>query len=81
MKSDIDYLISLMEKYTIKTPKKEIGEQDAAAAGGGGGGTKNDVTTWSKIVGAKLTRGPANPISNEPRPDRVKRDGPANQLK
>jgi hypothetical protein len=79
MKSDIDYLISLMERYTIKEPKKELGEQDAASTGGGG--KKNDVTTWSKIVGAKLTRGPANPISNEPRPDRVKRDGPANQLK
>lgn len=77
MRVDVDYLIHLMEKYTTPKNKLEIEEQDAAA---GGGGTKNNVTTWSGIVGSKLTRGPANPISNEKRPDRVKRDGPANQL-
>lgn len=40
-----------------------------------------EVTTWSDIVGSKLTRGVANKINNEPRPDLVNRDGPANQLK
>ena len=31
--------------------------------------------------GASLNRsGPANPISNQPRPDRVARSGPANQV-
>ena len=39
-----------------------------------------EVTTWSNIVGSKLTRGVANPIGNEPRPDLVNRDGPANQI-
>ena len=78
MRVDIDYLISLMEKYTTSNNKSEIGEQDAAGGTTGGGG-KNNVTTWSGIVGSKLTRGPANPISNAKRPDRVTR-GPANQL-
>lgn len=77
MKNDIDYIISLMRRFASNS-KTEMGEQDAAPTSGGG--SKNNVTTWSGIVGSKLTRGPANPISNEKRPDRVKRDGPANQL-
>ena len=80
MRVDIDYLINLMEKYTTSNNKFEIEEDEAAGGSTGGGGGKNNVTTWSGIVGSKLTRGPANPISNEKRPDRVKRDGPANQL-
>ena len=39
-----------------------------------------EVTTWSNIVGSKLTRGVANPIGNEPRPDLVNREGPDNQI-
>jgi len=78
MRIDVDYLIRLMEKYTTSNDKTEIEEEDAPAGGSTGGGS--NVTTWSGIVGSKLTRGPANPISNEKRPDRVKRDGPANQL-
>lgn len=74
MRIDVDYLISLMERYTTDNNNSEMTEEDD------GGGSKNNVTTWSGIVGSKLTRGPANPISNEKRPDRVKRDGPANQL-
>ena len=81
MRTDIDYLINLMEKYTTKTVS-ELGEQDSETSGGStGGGSKNNVTTWAGTVGASLNRsGPANPISNKPRPDRVGRSGPANQI-
>jgi len=78
MRTDIDYLINLMEKYTTKTVS-ELGEQDSESSTGGG--SKNNVTTWAGTVGASLNRsGPANPISNKPRPDRVGRTGPANQI-
>ena len=78
MRTDIDYLINLMEKYTTKTVS-ELGEQDSESSTGGG--SKNNVTTWAGTVGASLNRsGPANPISNKPRPDRVSRSGPANQI-
>ena len=78
MRIDIDYLINLMERYTTKTVS-ELGEQDSETPSGGGG--KNNVTTWAGTVGASLNRGgPANPISNKPRPDRVGRSGPANQV-
>ena len=29
MKLDVDYLVSLMERYTTKSNNKELGEQDA----------------------------------------------------
>ena len=78
MRIDIDYLINLMERYTTKTVS-ELGEQDTETSTGGG--SKNNVTTWAGTVGASLNRGgPANPISNKPRPDRVGRTGPANQV-
>lgn len=78
MRIDIDYLINLMERYTTKTVS-ELGEQDSETSTGGG--SKNNVTTWAGTVGASLNRGgPANPISNKPRPDRVGRTGPANQV-
>jgi hypothetical protein len=78
MRIDIDYLINLMERYTTKTVS-ELGEQDSETPAGGG--SKNNVTTWAGTVGASLNRGgPANPISNKPRPDRVGRSGPANQV-
>ena len=86
MKVDIDFLISFMKKYTNPDSfNDEIGEQEDAAAASSTStsttGGKNNPTTWSQIVGSKLSRsGPANPISNAKYPDRVKRDGPANQL-
>ncbi len=64
MNYDIDNLISLMEKYTLKPTKKkkpeEIDEQDAPAAGGGGGKFSKypTVTKWE----SGATRGPANQI-------------------
>jgi hypothetical protein len=79
MRTDIDYLINLMERYTTSKSVKELGEQDTETSTGGG--SKNNVTTWAGTVGASLNRsGPANPISNKPRPDRVSRSGPANQI-
>lgn len=83
MKNDIDALIDLMRKYTISPSIGEIGEQGAAPAAGGaastGGGSKNNVTTWSQIVGANLKRGKANPLGNTKWESGLTR-GPANQL-
>lgn len=86
MKNDIDSLIDLMRKYTtVSKPEGEIGEQGAPAGGaapaGGttGGGGKNNVTTWSQIVGANLKRGKANPLGNTKWESGLTR-GPANQL-
>lgn len=80
---NIDSLIKLMKAYTITKSDKEIGEQDAAepapAAGAAGGGSKNNPTTWSKIVGANLKRGKANPLGNTKWESGLTR-GPANQL-
>ena len=79
MRTDIDYLINLMEKYTTKTVS-ELGEQDSESSTGGG--SKNNVTTWAGTVGASLNRsGPANQIGNTKWSDIVKVNrGPANQL-
>lgn len=95
MKHDIDYLIDIMQKFTY-LKNEELGEQDtaggaadsaggAAAAGGGaagGSGSKNNVTTWSQIVGAKVSRGKANPLgkSGEKWASGVSRTGPANPV-
>jgi hypothetical protein len=80
MKNDIDNLIQLMRKYTTTSTEGEIGEQGEAPAGGAtGGGSKNNVTTWSQIVGANLKRGKANPIANTKWESGLTR-GPANQL-
>jgi len=86
MKVDVDFLISLMTKYTTSTSSEEIGEQetaDAGASAGGasssGGGGKNNVTTWSQIVGAQLKRGHANPLGNTKWESGLTR-GAANQL-
>ena len=91
MKNDIDYLIHIMKKHTFST-SGELDEQDAAgdtgggstAAAGGesGGGPKNNVTTWSNIVGAKVSRGKANPLgkSGEKWTSGVSRTGPANPV-
>lgn len=94
MKHDIDYIIQLMKKHTFKNDL-ELGEQDTPDAGasagststaGGaatsGGGQKNNVTTWSNIVGAKVSRGKANPLgkSGEKWTSGVARTGPANPV-
>ena len=47
---NIDQLIELMDKYTTKSGKDEMGEQDAAGGGAAGGGGKTgypSVTKWS----------------------------------
>lgn len=82
MKVDVDFLISLMTKYTKSDSSEELGEQDAASAGAstaGATGGKNNVTTWSGTVGAQLKRGKANPLGNTKWESGLTR-GPANQL-
>lgn len=86
MRTDVDYIISLMKEFTPNSSKNEIGEQDAApaaaAAPSSGGGGGNSPSTWSDIVGSKLTRGKANKLgrSGEKWETGLNR-GPANQLK
>lgn len=81
MKTDIDYIISLMKEYTPKNNNVELGEQDAPSDGGGGGGG-NSPSTWSDVVGSKVSRGKANPLmkSGQKWETGLTR-GPANQLK
>lgn len=59
-KYEIDNIINIMQKYTIKKNDGELGEQDAAPSTGGGGGKAPypTVTKWESGV----TRGPANQI-------------------
>ena len=58
MRTDIDYIISLMKEYTPKTDG-ELGEQDSPAPAGGGGGTPYPtVTKWE----TGLTRSVANTL-------------------
>lgn len=83
MRTDVDYIISLMKKFTDNSSKNEIGEQDAApAASTPSSGGSNSPSTWSDIVGSKLTRGKANKLgrSGEKWESGLTR-GPANQLK
>jgi hypothetical protein len=65
MRTDIDYIISLMKEYTPKIGG-ELDEEDAAPAdsgasapstGGGGGGNTN---ARGRLWGTGLNRGPAN---------------------
>ena len=57
---NIDQLIELMDKYTTKSSKDEMGEQDAAGgAAAGGGGSKPAYPTVTKWESG-LTRGVAN---------------------
>lgn len=81
MRTDIDYIISLMKEYTPKTDNLELDEQDAPSEGGGGGGG-NQPSTWSDVVGSKVSRGKANPLmkSGQKWESGLSR-GPANQLK
>lgn len=64
MKTDIDNIISAMNRVIGNSFESELSEQDAAAGGGGGdaSATKPDyptVTKWESGV----TRGPANQIA------------------
>jgi hypothetical protein len=81
MRTDIDYIISLMKEYTPKSDNVELGEQDAPSDGGGSGGG-NQPSTWSDIVGSKVSRGKANMLgkAGEKWESGLTR-GPANQLK
>ena len=82
MRTDIDYIISLMKEYTPKTDTIELEEDDAASTSGGSGGGGNQPSTWSDVVGSKVSRGKANPLmkSGQKWETGLSR-GPANQLK
>lgn len=52
MRTDVDYIISLMKEFTPAKTQDELGEQDDAAAApaassGGGGTGYPTVTKWS----------------------------------
>jgi len=54
MRTDVDYIISLMKEFTTPKNQDELGEQEDAAAaapaastGGGGGAGYPTVTKWS----------------------------------
>ena len=82
MRTDIDYIISLMKEYTPKTETIELEEDDAAATSGGSGGGSNSPSTWSDIVGSKVSRGKANPLNKAGQKwESGLTRGPANQLK
>lgn len=81
MRTDIDYIISLMKKHTPTGISSDLGEQeDSASSGGGtssGGSTYPSVTKWE----TGLTRGPANQIGLTKWGDIVKLNrGKANTL-
>lgn len=79
MKTDVDYIISLMKKYTINNSSGEIGEQDAA--GGGGGGKPAPYPTVTKWETGISRTGPANQIGLTKWKDIVKVNrGKANTL-
>ena len=82
MRTDIDYIISLMKEYTPKKDNIELGEQDTPSDSGGSGGGSNSPSTWSDIVGSKVSRGPANMLGKKGEVwDSGVGRGPANQLK
>jgi len=61
MRNDVNYIISILKKYStndINTPE-ELGEDDAAAAGSGSKATYPTVTKWESGV---ARTGPANQI-------------------
>jgi hypothetical protein len=58
MRTDIDYIISLMKEYTPKTDG-ELGEQESPSPAGGGEGYPT-VSHWEELH--TLTRGKANPL-------------------
>jgi hypothetical protein len=58
MRTDIDYIISLMKEYTPKN-NGELDEQEEAPSSGGDAGGGNSPTKWADIVGGPA-RGKAN---------------------
>lgn len=61
MKFDIDLYIDILNSFSDKSTKMEMGEQDAAPAAGGGGGTSNTNkrgSNWNELY--SLKRGKAN---------------------
>ena len=81
-----------LKKLIKKTIDQEMKEQDDPSDAMPTAGTSDtqtggkgypEVTTWSDIVGSKLTRGPANQIKNTKWSDTVGSSltrGPGNQL-
>ena len=57
MRTDINYIISLMKRYTPKNDG-ELGEQESSPASGGGEGYPT-TSKWSEVVGGPA-RGKAN---------------------
>ena len=84
MRTDIDYLISLMEKYTTKNDG-ELDEQDSGPTGGGSSGGSSGgegypaVSHWEEVVGGPA-RGKANQVSNTSKWASGLTRGVANQL-
>lgn len=58
MRNDIDYIISLLKKYTPKSNDSELEEQEGTTSGAAGSKSYPTVTKWE----TGLTRGPANQI-------------------
>lgn len=63
MRDDVNYIISLMKKFSnVRSDDGELGEQDSGGGSSGGGGGEPPpyptVTKWE----TGLTRGPANQI-------------------
>jgi hypothetical protein len=79
MLNKVDFIKQYEELVGQPMTGGELGEQDDAAADSG---EKSNVTTWSQIVGSKVSRGKANPLmkSDEKWVSGVARTGPANQL-
>lgn len=63
MELNIDYIISILEKYSGKKDK-ELGEQDASSSSGGdtggGGGSYPNVPKWKDLY--QIKRGKANKL-------------------
>lgn len=78
MRTDVDYIISLMKEYTPKSDG-ELGEQDSPAPAGGGEGYPT-VSKWEELY--TTTRGKANKLgkSGEKWESGLNR-GVANQIK
>jgi len=59
MKFDIDLYINILNNFSGKSTKEEIGEDDAAAgAAGGTANTNKRGSNWNELY--KVTRGKAN---------------------
>jgi hypothetical protein len=61
MRTDIDYIISLMKEFTPKTDG-ELDEQDTASSSGGGEGAGNNLNTRGRKWETGLTRSKANKL-------------------